>query len=100
MYRIYIDLIRVKLGDDDFVYAVRLKDKGRSVKSWGFCSRDCYLDSAKEGDTNVLRWVNNVDVLDDKLCNLFLHNSSCCDHVCGLLVGFIYNHRYTSSKSG
>merc|ERR1712002_514871 len=42
------------------------------AESWGFCSRDCYLDKNWQ---NPLRRRDNVDILSDKLCRKFLHKS-------------------------
>lgn len=43
------------------------------ANSWGFCSKDCMNDH--EPDFGVLREVENVDILDEKLCNMFLKSS-------------------------
>jgi len=43
--------------------------------SWGFCGKDCYLDKSQEKAASILRKVENVDILDDKLCSVFLNNS-------------------------
>ena len=47
------------------------------TSSWGFCSRDCFLKNVEniEPDTNVFRSKENVDILDDELCNKFLQAS-------------------------
>ena len=45
------------------------------TSSWGFCSRDCFLKknvSNIEPNDNVFRSKENVDILDDELCNKFL----------------------------
>ena len=45
------------------------------ISSWGFCSRNCFLKknvSNDEPNDNVFRSKENVDILDDELCNKFL----------------------------
>ena len=42
--------------------------------SWGFCSKDCYLDD-DEKRSGVLRTESNVEVLDEVMCNKFLNVS-------------------------
>jgi len=39
--------------------------------SWGYCGKDCALDEDLKG-SSTLRVVENIDILDDKLCNMFL----------------------------
>ena len=46
----------------------------RRLKSWGFCSEDCYDYQKNEGPF-VLRQVSDVDIIGDKLCNMYLNNS-------------------------
>jgi len=53
-------------------YDVDSPDKGQ--KSWGYCSRDCYLDM-KTSDSGVLRQKKNVEILSEGFCNLFLQQS-------------------------
>ena len=45
------------------------------ISSWGFCSRYCFLKnnaSTVEPNDNVFRSKENVDILEDELCNKFL----------------------------
>jgi len=44
-------------------------------KTWGFCSKDCFLNKATEPNQSVLRQVRNVDILEDDMCNKFLRAS-------------------------
>lgn len=66
------------LGSDGWctvsVDATEIGEK-KSHLSWGFCGKDCYLAQTKEKANNVLRKVDNVDILDESLCNRFLEAS-------------------------
>ena len=44
------------------------------TSSWGFCSKDCFLKNTEyvEPDSSVFRSKENVDILNDELCNKFL----------------------------
>ena len=46
----------------------------RKNTSWGFCGKDCYLDDNKHG-SSVLRFVEDVDILDEGLCDEFLEST-------------------------
>jgi hypothetical protein len=51
--------------------------KARKEKGWGFCGKDCFLGKySSQEDTGVLRHLTTVDVLPDKLCNVFLKQAS------------------------
>ena len=43
-------------------------------KLWGFCSIDCYLSA--DNEDGVLRVVDRVDVLSDKICEEVIHSLS------------------------
>jgi len=49
-------------------------------QSWGFCSKDCFLDRWA-GDGQVLRLIPKAHVLDDDHCNKFLKTSVHLDRV-------------------
>jgi len=40
--------------------------------TWGFCSKDCFLEEEKEPDSFVLRKRINVDILEEDMCQQFL----------------------------
>lgn len=42
-------------------------------ESWGFCGKDCNTDG--EPEYNVLRKVDDIDILNDRLCDKFLKES-------------------------
>jgi len=41
--------------------------------SWGFCSKDCYLDDSEE--SSVLRYVQGIDILNENLCQEYLKST-------------------------
>ena len=48
-------------------------NKLQETESWGFCGKDCKQDD--EPEMMVLRKVEDIDILPEKLCNMFLQNS-------------------------
>ena len=44
------------------------------MKSWGFCSDECFLDESV-ADTGILRLKENIHVLPEKLCDKYLEYS-------------------------
>ena len=49
-----------------------------NAKSWGFCSEDCFLRNNLtdlQPDFDVLRRIDQVDVLDDHTCAEFLNTA-------------------------
>jgi len=52
-----------------------LGKKKQKTNSWGFCSKDCFLDVVSEPNGSVLRQVRNVDILKADMCDRFLHLS-------------------------
>ena len=44
------------------------------MKSWGFCSDECFLDESV-ADTGILRLKDNIHVLPEKLCDKYLEYS-------------------------
>ena len=50
------------------------------LPSWGFCSKDCYLDTSGP-DAGTLRFLEETDVLPDSLCKTFLNSSLAPDTV-------------------
>ena len=64
------------------------------TNSWGFCSRDCFLKNVEnvEPDSSVFRSKENVDVLNDELCDKFLlaaYNNVIPEHLPDILcIGY------------
>jgi len=56
--------------DGNYYDPKRTKD----AHGWGFCSHDCYLDKTDHA-SGVLRIVDNVKVVPEKLCSKFLKRS-------------------------
>jgi len=52
-----------------------IRDLKPETQSWGFCSRDCYLNKGLASAANFLRKKYNVDILDDRLCQRYLKTS-------------------------
>ena len=50
------------------------KETKLNAESWGFCGKECYLDS-NERDSMVQRYVEGVDVLEQNICDEFLNSS-------------------------
>jgi hypothetical protein len=51
--------------------------KAHKEKGWGFCGKDCYLGKFDTlEDFGVLRHLTTVNILQDKLCNVFLKEAS------------------------
>jgi len=50
-----------------------IRDLTPETQSWGFCSRDCYIN--KNQGNFILRKKDNVDILNDRLCQRFLKGS-------------------------
>jgi len=52
-------------------------NKAVKEKGWGFCGRECYLGKVnKKEEMGILRQLLAVDVLPDKLCHVFLKEST------------------------
>jgi len=45
-----------------------------STKSWGFCGKDCFLDTQAE-DKGVLRDKENIEILPEDMCDKYLNIS-------------------------
>ena len=56
----------IEYGVDNLVY---------NSKDWGFCTRECELVGNGEAEFGVLRVEENVDVVDDMDCSVFLNIS-------------------------
>ena len=48
---------------------IKLEEKG-----WGFCNKDCYLDT-KVKNSGILREKSGVEILSEKLCEKYLNRS-------------------------
>jgi len=65
--------------------------------SWGFCSKDCYIK--EDTDSSVLREKNDVDILDDELCERFVRSSmhgikvEVYPHI--VCIGYVKHRRYS-----
>jgi len=57
------------------VDATKMMGMTKMKKSWGFCSEDCYDHKKNESNFSVLRKLDDVDILNDVLCNMYLKNS-------------------------
>jgi len=44
------------------------------VGGWGFCSKDCFLDSSTD-NVGILRHKNGVEILSEELCDQYLNRS-------------------------
>jgi len=64
-----------KVTKDASDLSIGLHSKRAKKDMWGFCSKDCYLERKPHEDHSVLRKLKNVDILDDKLCQVFLNLS-------------------------
>ena len=53
-------------------YFYDLSQQNKSAKSWGYCSKDCFLEKS-DFESGVLRIKNNVMVLSEKRCNHYLN---------------------------
>ena len=54
-------------------YEVGKEDENKT-KSWGFCGKDCYLDTDAP-DKGILRMKEHIHILSDQLCEKFLNIS-------------------------
>jgi len=67
------------------------------VDSWGFCSKDCHIPT--DAESSVLREKNDVDILDDRLCEKFVSASTqgkkveVYPHV--ICIGYLKHRRYS-----
>ena len=44
-------------------------------KTWGFCGKDCHLKESGQPVSGVLRRVDDIDILNEQMCDTFLTSS-------------------------
>jgi len=51
-----------------------LRKENQNHEGWGFCSKDCYLDTDTENN-GILRHQEGVEILSEELCDQYLNRS-------------------------